>query len=161
MKFKIYLVSAVLMSCISFSVTGQSKGKAEKDFTKELNDILKQSPNQHWEFDGKMTVDTPFSITPQGTLTSTVRYTTDTSVIRVRSEAPVNKITFARQDVYIFLEYRDKSVMVYEQKNNKDWSIKFKRNMFHIGMGDDDGKQADKVQKKFDKLREFYPTDYK
>jgi hypothetical protein len=148
------------LCCLSQTTLAQSKSKTEKDFLKELNDILKQSPNQHWEFDGKMSIDSPFTISSQGILTSTVKYTTDTSVMRVRTEAPVNKITFARQDVYVYLEYRDKSVIVYEQKKNKDWSIKFKRNMLHLGMGDDDGKQADKVQKKFDKLREFYPTEY-
>lgn len=157
-----YLVLALSLFCCSSTIcSAQSKAKAEKDFLKELNEILKKSENQHWEFDGKMTVDSPFAINGQGLLTSTVKYTTDTSVIKVRSEAPVNKITFVRQDVYVFLEYRDKSVMITEQKNGKDWSIKFKRNMFHIGMGDDDGKQADKLQGKFDKLREFYPTDYR
>jgi len=160
MKIK-FLAYAFLTFCyLSNPVFAQSKVKAEKEFLKELNDILKGSDNQHWEFDGKMVIDSPFTINSQGNLTATVKYTTDTSVIRVRTEAPVNKITFARQDVYVFLEYRDKSVMVYEQKNNKDWSIRFKRTMLHLGMGDDGGKQADKVQKKFDKLREFYPTEY-
>ncbi len=159
MKIRLF-VCLVTTLCLFQSSFAQSKVKAEKDFLKELNDILKASANQHWEFDGTMSIDSPFSINSQGMLTSTVRYTTDTSVTRVRTEAPVNKITFARQDVYVYLEYRDKSVMVYEQKNNKDWSIKFKRNMLHLGTGDEDGKQADKVQKKFDKLREFYPTVY-
>lgn len=161
MKVNLSIPIILAFCCLSLAGFAQPKSKAEKDFLKELNEILKESVNQHWEFDGKMSVDSPFAINGQGLLTSTVKYTTDTSVTRVRSEAPLNKITFVRQDVYIYLEYRDKSVMVYEQKNNKDWLIKFKRSMFHIGMGDDDGKQAEKVQKKFDKLREFYPTDYK
>ena len=160
MKIKLSIYTLITFCLLSLTGFSQSKSKAEKDFLKELNDILKETANQHWEFDGKMSIDSPFAINSRGLITSTVKYTTDTSVVRVRSEAPVNKITFARQDVYIYLEYRDKSVIVYEQKTNQDWQIKFRRNMFHIGMGDDDGKQADKVQQKFDKLREFYPTDY-
>jgi hypothetical protein len=156
-----YLAFTLMALCfLNHTVVAQSKQKAEKDFLKELNDILKKSENQHWEFDGKMSIDSPFTINSQGMLTSTVKYTTDTSVTRVRTEAPVNKITFARQDVYVYLEFRDKSVMVYEQKGNRDWVLRFKRNMLHIGMGDEAGKQADKVQKQFDKLREFYPTVY-
>ena len=160
MKISSFLFVMITLSCLSNKSVAQSKLKAEKDFLKELNEILKKTINQHWEYDGTMTIDSPFTINSQGMLTSTVKYTTDTSMIRVRTEAPVNKITFARQDVYIYLEYRDKSVMVYEQKTNKDWTIKFKRNMLHLGIGDDDGKQADKIQQKFEKLREFYPTVY-
>lgn len=160
MKNKYLILTFSFFLSFSLLSFAQSKAKAEKDFLKELNEILQDSENQHWEFDGKMTVDSTFTINSRGQLTSTVRYTTDTSVIRVRSEAPVNKITFVKQDVYIYLEYRDKSVMIYEKKNEKDWAIKFKRSMFHIGTGDDGGKEADKLQSKFDKLREHYPTDY-
>lgn len=160
MKILSFVCIATALCCLSHIASAQSKLKAEKDFLKELNDILKASPNQHWEFDGRMGIDSPFTINSQGNITITVRYTTATTVMRVRTEAPVNKITFVKQDVYVYLEYRDKSVTVYEQNNNKDWSIKFKRNMLHLGIGDEDGKQADKVQQKFDKLREFYPTLY-
>ncbi|MEO6583601.1 MAG: hypothetical protein ABIO05_04715 [Ferruginibacter sp.] len=152
----------IIFSLLSLhpDVNAQSKQKAEKEFLKELNEIIKESPNQHWEFNGKMSVDSPFTITPSGHLSVTVKYITDTATVWVRSEAPVNKITFAKEDVYTYLEFRDKSVMVYEKSKGKDWSIRFKRNMFHIGVADDDGKDTGKVIAAFNKLRKFYPTAY-
>lgn len=155
---------AVFLSilCVSFifhfSSVAQFKQKAENELLKELNKVLKKSPNHHWEHDGKMSIDSAFAINTQGNLTLTVRYTTDTSVLVVRTEAPLNKIVWAEKDVYLILKCNDKAVSIFNsEKNNNKLSLKIRRNMFHIGVAEDDSDTVGKVQKLLDNLRKFYP----
>jgi hypothetical protein len=65
-------------------VAAQSKQLVEKEFTKELNSILKNSKEQHWKYTGVMTIDTAFAINKEGVLSVTVRYNNDGNVVRTR-----------------------------------------------------------------------------
>jgi hypothetical protein len=156
-------ISAILLFslCLLFhhSVCAQSKQKAEKEFLTQLNYILKISQRQHWNFNGQMTIDSAFAINKEGILSVTVRYATDTSFVRVRMAAPVNKIISVAYDLYVILEYKEDVVTSFQSDPG---SILLKENgtgsMFHIGAPfPEDVKYQEKLQKALDKVLKYYP----
>jgi len=117
--------------------SAQTKQKAEKDFVKELNSILKTSKEQHWSYNGIMTIDSTFAINEKGVLSVAVRYRDDdSSVVRTRMEAPVNKISRIAYDLYLILEYKQDEVTVYESEvNSKELKETHKTNYFFLSVG--------------------------
>ncbi len=78
---------------LSLAASAQTKQKAEKEFIDQLNNILINSKEDDWQTGGKMSVDSVFAINKAGILSLSVRYTKeDSSFVRARMEAPVNKI---------------------------------------------------------------------
>ena len=116
MKHRFWLL--VIISCffISYSAVGQSKIRAEQQFLKALNTILKESKQQHWDYEGKMTIDTPFLISKTGILSVTVRYNDNDSIVRARMEAPIKKIKSVLYDLYLILDFEEPIVDVYTSK---------------------------------------------
>lgn len=158
MKHRFWLL--VIISCffISYSAVGQSKAKAEQQFLKVLNTILKESKQQHWNFEGKMTIDTPFSISKKGVLSVTVRYNDEGSIVRARMDAPVNKIKNVLYDLYLILDFEEPLVNVYSSKPGKILLKKTGSNqLFHIGAPLKDGyKQEKQLQQLLEKLMKYY-----
>lgn len=150
----------VITGCYLFlnTATAQPQQKAEKDFLNQLNSILKNSRQQHWNFEGAMTIDSAFAINETGVLSVTVRYTNDTSFVRVRMAAPVNKIKGVAYDLYLILEYKDELVTFYaSEPGSNELTEKGKTNLFHIGAPlPEDVKSQEKLQKALDKLLKYY-----
>jgi hypothetical protein len=136
----------------------QSQQKAEKEFLAHLNNILKDSDEQHWKYKGVMTVDSAFAINKKGILSVTVRYTDDTSFIRTRMEAPVKNIKWVAYDLYLILEYNKEEVTVFESEvNSNALKESSKTNYFHIGAPfPEDMKRQEKLQGLLDKVMVFY-----
>ncbi|MBC7418264.1 MAG: hypothetical protein H7325_08930 [Pedobacter sp.] len=112
----------------------QSKKKAEKGFVQQLNTLIKKSSRQSSGYNGIMTIDSAFAINKQGMLSVTVRYRSDTSFIRVRTTAPVNKINTLRYDLYMILEYKDNLVTFYESAPGSNVLVETgKGGWFHVG----------------------------
>lgn len=154
----------ILFILFSFSLvwqqaaTAQTKLHAEKEFLGLLNSILKNSKQQHWAFEGVMTIDSAFAISPDGMLSVTVRYTGDSSFIRTRMEAPVNKIKEVAYDLYLILVFKEQWVTVYASlPGSNTLQESAKTNLFHIGAPEQEetGLQ-EKLQQALDKVLLFY-----
>lgn len=151
----IYLTFALLTPIL---LKAQSQQKAEKEFVTHLNNILKDSDEQHWKYKGVMTIDSAFAINKEGILSVTVRYTDDTSFIRTRIEAPVKNIKWVAYDLYLILEYNKEEVTVYESEvNSNELKESSKTNYFHIGAPlPEDMKRQEKLQGLLDKVLIYY-----
>jgi hypothetical protein len=153
----ICLIYALLVPTMAFA---QSKQKAEKDFVNQLNSILKNSSeHDHWLQSGTMTIDSAFAINKAGILSLTVRHTDeDSSFVRARMEAPINKIQRIAYDLYLILEYKADEVTVFKSAtNSNELTEDHKTNYFHIGAPwPEDRKHQEKLQKLLDKLLVFY-----
>ena len=136
----------------------QTKQKAEKDFLKELNSILKNAKEQHWKYKGIMTTDAAFAINKEGILSVTVRYNDDGNVVKTRMEAAVKNIKSVAYDLYLILVFKKDEVTVYESEvNSNELKELHKTNYFHIGLPLNDGyKQQEKLQQLLDKLLKYY-----
>ena len=105
-----------------------------------------------------MMIDSAFAISKEGILSVTVRYTSDTSFVRVRMEAPVRKILTVSYDLYLILEFIDNDVTVYVSKpgSNKLKEVS-KSILFHIGIPPaDDIKYQEDLQMALDNLLKYY-----
>lgn len=158
MKHRFWLL--VIISCffISYSAVGQSKIRAEQQFLKALNTILKESKQQHWDYEGKMTIDTPFLISKTGILSVTVRYNDNGSIVRARMEAPIKKIKSVLYDLYLILDFEEPIVDVYTSKPGDILLKKTDINQFfHIGAPLKDGYKKEKqLQQLLEKLMKYY-----
>ncbi len=136
----------------------QTKQKAEKEFLTQLNSILHNSKQQHWGFEGVMTVDTAFTISSNGTLSVTVRYTNDSTFIRSRMEAPVSKIAKIAYDLYLILEYKDELVTFYRSApGSNELKEGGKTNLFHIGAPENEGYSLqEKLQQALENVLKYY-----
>ncbi len=105
-----------------------------------------------------MTIDSAFAINEKGVLSVTVRYTNDSSFIRARMEAPVNKIKRVAYDLYLILEYKDELVTYYESEpGSNELKEKGTTNLFHIGTPlPEDISYKEKLQKALDKFLKYY-----
>ena len=157
---KKFILSLLILGCSVFLNTAiaQTKQKAEKKFIDQLNTILKNSKQQHWNYEGMMTIDSAFAINVAGILSVTVRYTTDASFVIVRMAAPINKIQQVDYDLYLILKYKDELVTYYESAPGSNKLIeKGKGELFHIGAPlPEDVKYQEKLQKSLDKLLKYY-----
>ncbi|GAB2839831.1 hypothetical protein [Ferruginibacter profundus] len=161
---KILFVLLCFCCSLLFIAVAQPKQKAEKEFLKQLNSILKNSLQQHWNYEGAtMTIDSAFAINKEGILSVSVRYTTDSSFVRARMAAPVNKIQRVAYDLYIILEYKDDLVTFYESEpGSNSLNEKGTTNLFHIGAPlPEDAKYQLKLQKALNKLLKYYPVTEK
>jgi hypothetical protein len=150
----------VIISCffISYSAVGQSKIKTEQQFLKALNTILKESKQQHWDFEGKMSIDTPFLISKKGILSVTVRYNDNGSIVRARMEAPIKKIKRVLYDLYLILDFEEPFVNIYTSKPGDILLQKTDSNQFfHIAAPLKDGYKKEKqLQQLLEKLMKYY-----
>uniref|UniRef100_UPI00404AB33F hypothetical protein n=1 Tax=Gelidibacter sp. TaxID=2018083 RepID=UPI00404AB33F len=145
------------------SIYSQSQQKAEKEFLKQLNDILIEAPYEHWGMGDKViiSVDSFFSI-KEGLLSSTIRYKKDDgSYILRKMVAPIQEMKNATCDLYLILEFEDDMVSVFESNNStEDFKETERLNYFHIGKArhDEWQKQLIKLQKALKKVLRFYKT---
>jgi hypothetical protein len=137
--------------------TAQSKQKSEKQFLKELDAVLKKSSRHNSGYEGVMTIDSSFAISKEGILSVTVRYTTDTSVKRVRITAPVRGIQLVRYDLYLILEYGEDVVTVFESDKGSEFKAVYHSDWFNVGSPmPEDVIYQEKVQKALEGLYRFY-----
>lgn len=153
------LVLTVILSLIQpVSLQAQSKRKAQKEFLAELNTILKRSSRQRSGYAGTMTIDSAFAISKKGILSVTVRYTSNSRFVRVRTTAPVNKIDNLRYDLYMILEYKDPLVTFYESATDSNSLVETgKGGWFHVGAPlPEDIMYKEKLQAALDKLLKYH-----
>ncbi|CAN5636643.1 hypothetical protein BH11BAC3_BH11BAC3_47620 [soil metagenome] len=151
----------IFLSCcclLTHLANAQPKQKAAKEFLTKLNSILKNSPSQHWGYEGAMTIDSAFAISPAGILSVTVRYTNDSSFMRARMEAPVSKIKGALYDLYLILECAGDDVTIYQSEDgSNELKVTNKTHLFHVGEPTGDGYwEKENLEKLLDKLLKFY-----
>lgn len=144
----LFLISA------HFNISAQNKHQVEKSFVKELNTIINNSDEHHWGYEGKMSIDTPFSIDKNGILSVEIRYVTDSSTVRIRMEAPIYKAVSVLYDHYIILEYPKEDVTIINLDNETE--LPSKNNLFHIGAPRDLFRKQDKLQLLLEKVLKFY-----
>lgn len=147
-----------MMFGLAQTATAQSKTKAEKAFSKELNKVLAKSTQHDTGYEGVMSIDTPFAISKAGILSVTVRYTTDSAVKRVRLAAPVRGIKEVLYDLYLILEYATDVVTVYESENsNGAFKEIGKGNRFRVGAPlPENAVYKKRVQHALDKVNTHY-----
>ena len=158
MKNRLQLLIFSSLFFVNVSVIGQSKAKAEKQFLMELNTILKNAKQYHWDYEGKVSIDSPFTISKTGILSVTVRYNENGSLVRARMDAPVNKIKNVLYDLYLILEFEEPLVNIYTSKPGT-LLLKKKENSqyFHIAAPVKEGYQQEKrLQQLLENLMKFY-----
>jgi len=150
-------VTLSLLFCSLFS-HAQSKQKAEQEFLQQLNSIIQHSPRHHWSYEGKMTIDSAFAISKKGILSVSLHYTTDSSVIRVRIEAPLRKLVTVSLDDFLILETKGKDVSFYLSENGSNVLLgNGKGSLFHIGIPENDGEnKRDKLSRALANVLKFY-----
>lgn len=154
----------ILITSICFTISLNSsaqitKQKAEATFVNELNHILKNTKQQHWKYNGLMTVDAAFTINKDGILSVTVRYTDEAgNFIKIKMEAPVNKINYVAYDLYLLLDFTTNEVTIYESEVNSDLLVvQNKTNYFHLGIPAGDGfYEQEQLQKMLDHVKKYY-----
>ncbi|MBC7381926.1 MAG: hypothetical protein H7296_02905 [Bacteroidia bacterium] len=115
------------------NVFAQKKNKAERAFVTELNTVLNKSEKQDGDYEGVMTIDSAFAINAAGVLAVTVKYTSDSSITRVRLAAPVSSIQKVLYDLYLILECADEQVQLSESKNGAPLKEVSKGSWFRVG----------------------------
>lgn len=150
-----------LFFCLLLSVatSAQTKQKAEKEFIDQLNNILINSKEDDWQPGGKMSIDSAFAINKAGILSLSVRYTKeDSSFVRARMEAPVNKIWRIAYDLYLILEYENDEVTVFKSATNSNkLVVDNKTNLLHIGAPwPEDMRHKEKLQQLLNNLLKYY-----
>ncbi len=141
------LIPLLLLCCIGFTSSAQTKEIAEKDFLEAINKLVAAVKMQHWAYEDPFKIDSAFKIFGDS-LTTTFKYKTDSNYYRVRYAAPMNALKGVFQDIYEILSFKGKSVHVYEQVGNGPWVLIERRSMFHLGMIDDEDKKL--VELKYD-----------
>jgi hypothetical protein len=116
------IVTIILLSILlPFAGMAQGKQKAEQEFVAELNSIIINSKPDEWPTNTKMSIDSVFAINTAGILSLNIRYTKDdSSYVKVRMEAAVNKIWRIAYDLYLLLEFKDEEVSVYKSDSNSN-----------------------------------------
>lgn len=106
-----------------------------------------------------MTLDSAFAISKKGILSVMVRYTNDSSFVRVRTTAPLAKIEKIIYNLYLILVYKENVVTFYKSEHNNMELIEFNTfSWFHIGAPmPEDIKYQEKLQLALDNLRQYYP----
>lgn len=151
----LFVVVSFLQPQIALS---QSRKKAETEFVKQLNIVLKNSLRQHSFYEGTMTIDSAFAIHKQGLLSVTVRYTNNTGFKRVRLEVPVGAIRTVRYDLYLILECANDMVTIFESEPGSEELKEVNRGAWlYVGAPlPEDVVYQQRVQKALDNVTEFY-----
>ena len=156
MKLLLVLLSFFLLLPIHLST--QTRKESQTTFLSELNDVLKNSKDQHWKYPGEMTIDSAFAINKKGIMSVTVRYKTDSSFVRVRMEAPINRVKKVAYDLYLILQYDQNEVTVFESENgSEELKEQLKTDLFHIGVSLNNGfYEQEKLRKLLKNLQKFH-----
>jgi hypothetical protein len=157
--YPILLLFALLFVAHNKSLA-QTKQTATADFLKALNQVLQTSKQQHWAFDGPMKIDSAFAINSAGILSVTVRYDNidDSTSVRVRMEAPINKVKYVGYDLYLILEFPNNTVTVFESDiRSSTLKKKAYSNLFHIGIPKAEGEKIQiEIQQKLEALLKYF-----
>ena len=157
MKNKLLLF--IVLTIPSLKSSAQAPPKAALEFVKLLNTIAYHtSVPSPWEYEGKFSMDSAYAISKTGLLSTTFRYTTDTSVLRIRMGVAVADIQDIFYDYYIGLVCYSDAVTIYESKtNNRELIESGKDYLFHVGISDYEGeKQQEQLQKLLVQLKKYY-----
>jgi hypothetical protein len=161
----------ITISLLLFAVTVSAqqdvkpkRQKAQKDLTSYLNSLLSASNTIHWAYkDGKMTIDSGFSIDTAGILSVTVRFHhPDSGFYRVRFASPVACLTRAVEDLYYVFEATPEAVGIYETRgwNSESLTLVRKDDLFHLGCPRKNKLykkfRVDKIQTLLDKVKKYY-----
>ena len=165
--YQIAILLCILILGANVSAQHDTRGeqqKAERELTGYLNGLLKVSNTIHWAYrDGKMTIDSGFSINKTGILSVTVRFHhPDSGFYRVRFASPVACLTRIVEDLYYVFEATPEAVGIYETKgwNSESLAIARKDDLFHIGCPRKNKLykkfKVDKIQTLLDKVKKYY-----
>jgi hypothetical protein len=137
----------------------KSNAQAPLEFVKLLNDIAYHtSAPSPWQVEGKFSIDSAYAISKSGLLSTTFRYTSDTSILRIRMTVAVADIRDIFYDYYIGLVCYSDAVTIYEATSSSSALIESGKNyLFHVGISDYEGeKQQEQLQKMLVQLKEYY-----
>lgn len=115
---------------------GLAQGQGNRhELLGRLNSMLRNSPHHHWAYEGmKMKIDSPFALN-DGVLSMSVSYVTDTVSYWVRMEAPIEKISYVLEDVYVILYFKNKDVKIEGGEVGRPETTDGEtRTMFHVGL---------------------------
>ncbi|MFZ4770980.1 MAG: hypothetical protein ACOYLO_12435 [Ferruginibacter sp.] len=153
------LLLCFVFSFFALTSNAQAPPKAALEFVKLLNKIAYHtSVPSPWEFEGKFSMDSAYAISKTGLLSTTFRYTTDTSVLRIRMTVAVADIRDIFYDYYIGLVCYSDAVTIYEATSSSSTLIESGKNyLFHVGISDYEGeKQQEQLQKILVQLKKYY-----
>ena len=144
---------------VALQSNAQTRKKAELEFIKRLNTIANNSvaPSPR-EFEGKYSIDSAYAISKTGLLSTTFRYTTDTSFFRMRLTVPISKIRDIFYDYYLVMVCDPNAVTIYRSATNRK-AVKESGNdyLFHIGVPVSAGEvQQEKLQQALVALQHYY-----
>jgi len=157
MKNKLLLF--ILLTIPLLKSNAQAPPKAAREFVKLLNKIAYHtSAPSPWQFEGKFSIDSAYAISKSGLLSTTFRYTSDTSILRIRMTVAVADIRDIFYDYYIGLVCYSDAVTIYEATSSSSALIESGKNyLFHVGISDYEGeKQQEQLQKMLVQLKEYY-----
>ena len=153
------LLLFIVLTIPSLKSSAQAPPKAALEFVKLLNTIAYHtSVPSPWEYEGKFSIDSAYAISKTGLLSTTFRYTTDTSVLRIRMTVAVADIRDIFYDYYIGLVCYSDAVTIYEATSSSSTLIESGKNyLFHVGISDYEGeKQQEQLQKVLVQLKKYY-----
>ena len=157
MKNKLLLF--IVLTIPLLKSNAQAPPKAASEFVKLLNDIAYHtSAPSPWQVEGKFSIDSAYAISKSGLLSTTFRYTSDTSILRIRMTVAVADILDIFYDYYIGLVCYSDAVTIYEATSSSSTLIELgKKYLFHVGISDNEGeKQQEQLQKMLVQLKEYY-----
>ena len=153
------LLLFIVLTIPSLKSSAQAPPKAALEFVKLLNTIAYHtSVPSPWEYEGKFSIDSAYAISKTGLLSTTFRYTTDTSVLRIRMTVAVADIRDIFYDYYIGLVCYSDAVTIYEATSSSSTLIESGKNyLFHVGISDYEGeKQQEQLLKILVQLKKYY-----
>lgn len=157
MKNKLLLF--IVLTIPLLKSNAQAPPKAALEFVQILNDIAYHtSAPSPWQFEGKFSIDSAYAISKSGLLSTTFRYTSDTSILRIRMTVAVADILDIFYDYYIGLVCYSDAVTIYEATSSGSALIESgKKYLFHVGISDNEGeKQQEQLKKMLVQLKEYY-----
>ena len=152
------LLLFIVLTIPSLKSNAQAPPKAALEFVKLLNTIAYHtSVPSPWEYEGKFSIDSAYAISKTGLLSTTFRYTTDTSVLRIRMTVAVADIRDIFYDYYIGLVCYSDAVTIYEATSSSSTLIESGKNyLFHVGISDYEGeKQQEQLLKILVQLKQY------
>ena len=157
MKNKLLL--SIVFTITVYCSNAQAPPKAALEFVELLNDIAYHtSTPSPWQFEGKFSIDSAYAISKSGLLSTTFRYTSDTSILRIRMTVAIADIRDIFYDYYIGLVCYSDAVTISEASSSSSTLIESGKNyLFHVGISDYEGeKQQEQLQKMLVQLKEYY-----
>ena len=115
--------------------------KIEKNFLKQLNDIISnRHPQHHWMTEDPYTIIQPFQIDDHNVLSVTLRYSNDSSWYLHRMQMPMSALTGLTWDLYAVMDANRKDAVTVLESEPGQTKLKEvdRRDIFHVALVEDE-----------------------